>query len=94
MRKVTKYYADNCFVAFNSEEEAKKYEDERKELEAAAVSRSPQVLLKLLIKDLEEAPMIPEGTIATCSFQSLQLKGMVKVCQAFAEKYKEYLNYY
>lgn len=94
MRKVTQYYVDGYYRGFDTEEEAKKYEDRQKALNAAAESRSPQAVFNLLINDLEKASVIPEGIICTCSFESLQIKAMVKVCQAFAEKYKEYLNYY
>lgn len=92
------YYPEhgNNHYPFSSKEECLKYEESfrKKELEWKSIIITPKDHLEKLILNLETAMTIPLGTIATCTFESLQIKGMVRVCQEFAEENKKYLSYY
>jgi hypothetical protein len=94
MRKITTYYAEGYNWPFNSEEDALKKEAELKERQKQWENNSPESKMKELLYNLEQCQCIHPQTIATCSFDCIRIKMMVKVCQAFAEKNKEYLNYY
>lgn len=94
MQKVTKYYAEGYYQPFATEEEALAYEARMKELLARLADNSSSSKFSLLVAELEAAQVIPEGTLATCSYESLAIKAMVKVCQKFVEANKEALNYY
>lgn len=95
MKKITTYYADGYNWPFNSEEEALKKETELKEHQKQWFeNNSSESKMKELLHNLEQSQYIHPHTLATCTFDSIRIKMMVKVCQAFAEKNKEYLNYY
>ena len=70
------------------------YEENLEKRRQSWAENSPRTKFDKLVYELEKAYDIHPDTIATCSFTSLQIKGMVKVCQKFAEENKEYLNYY
>lgn len=94
MQKVITYHADGYFHPFATEEEALAYEARMKELWARLADNSSSSKFNLLVAELEAARVIPEGTLATCSYESLAIKAMVKVCQKFVEDNKKFLDYY
>lgn len=96
MRTEILYYVDGISWPFRTQKEALEAEAKHKEDCARWMENlhSPHTKMEKLIKDLENALHIPEGTIATCTFSALQIKGLVRVCQKFVEEHKEYLNYY
>lgn len=96
----TVYYPEkgNKNQVFFSKESCEQYEKQEEEREKRWLehmeTNSPFAKLEKLKRDLEMASTIPSGTIATCSYDCLAIKGMVKVCQTFAEDNKKYLSYY
>lgn len=90
----TLYYAEGVSWPFDNEKDALSAEAKHKEDCARWIDNSPQSKMEKLIKDLENATYILPGTIATCPYTSIQIKGMVKVCQKFTEENKEYLSSY
>lgn len=88
----------NQFQSFNSKEACERYEKEQEELEKKWEENrknfDPNLIRQELISEIEKCSTVPIGTIATCSYDALSIKGMVKACQDFVEKYKEYLGYY
>jgi len=97
MKQITYYYADGSNQPYLNRYDAEKAE--LKYLEQTnryleAVSNYPQIVLEKVELDLRACMNIPEGTIATCSRDSMKVKRMVMVCQKFVETYKEFLNYY
>lgn len=94
MKKVVSYYADGDPRPYDTKEEALRVEARNKEWYDGWLKNNVDTKLMILKDNLDKAMYIHPGTIATCSFQSLQMKALVKVCQAFAEENKEYLNYY
>jgi hypothetical protein len=95
MRKVITYYADGIINrGYSTEEEALKAEEQHKKMLESWKKNSSKGKLDKLIFDLQNACIIHPDTIATCPFESLAIKGMVRVCQQFAEENKEYLSHY
>ncbi len=94
MQKITYFYAEGDNRPYSSEEEALKVEERNKEWREGLINNDPHVKLSKLKDDLDKAMYIHPATMATCTFSSLQVKAMVKVCQTFADVNKEYLNYY
>lgn len=94
IKEKTIYYVDGIYYPFYNKEEAERVEEDLKKTFINLKEHSSKHKLEKLILDLKNAEYIPEGTIATCSFDSLGIKNMVKVCQKFAEDHKEYLKYY
>lgn len=94
MREVKLYYADNYHRPFNTPEECLKYEEDAKKRNSDYLAYSSQTKFTVLVDKLKEAMYIDPRTTATCSYDALGIKGMVRVCQSFAEEHKHYLNYY
>jgi ubiquinone biosynthesis protein Coq4 len=94
MKEVTLYYADGFNIPFANKEEAIAQELKIKEMVENMNKNSPSAILEKLYLDLKQASYIPEGTIGTCSYQEMSIRNMVKCCQEFVDKYKEYLKYY
>lgn len=94
MKKFTVYYAEGCSREFYNEEDCLREEERMKELILLREESSPAKKLEALKADLQNCMYIPRGTICTCSFDSLMIKAMVRTCQEFAEKNKQYLTYY
>lgn len=94
MRKVVSYYAEGNALPFSNEEDCRKAEEEFLERAKRWQQETAEAKLDKLKHDLEQASIIPLGTIATCSYTALAIKNLVKVCQAFVEQNKQYLNYY
>ena len=94
MRQQTLFYAEGYSHPFSNESDCKKYEDDMKESIARWKDNSSKSKFEKLKHDLEQSTYIHPSTIATCSFDAIAIKSMVKVCQKFAEENKEYLNYY
>lgn len=92
--QITTIYTAHDGKRFRSQAECEDYEKELTKKAKYWNENSPQSKFDKLIYDLERATDIHPDTIATCSFTSLQIKNMVKVCQKFTEENKEYLNYY
>lgn len=92
----TIYFADGCHFPFLDKEEALKEEARQKEImqRVSDSCNEPKAKFDKLKMDLENAMIIAPGTIATCSFLSLQIKGLVQVCKNFYEENKEFLKYY
>jgi hypothetical protein len=99
MKEVTLYYADctNGFLdsrGFATAAEALAVEKQHREFEERWKENSPETKLEKLISELNQCQIINPETIATCTFDSIRVKAMVRVCQKFAEENKQYLNYY
>lgn len=94
----TVYYIDGSIWPFTDKDEAEKAElahkEKQKEWQENWDKHDPRLKLEKLIHELKECMNVWEGTMATCSFDSIRVKGMVRTCQAFAKENKEYLNYY
>jgi hypothetical protein len=91
----TLYFADFGGTPYSSEAECLAAEaKERERQEYWRTHHDPRTKLEQLKAQLDAAMNIDPRTIATCSFDSLQVKGLVRVCQAFAETNKQYLDYY
>lgn len=94
MKTVILYYADGDYTPCATEEEALAREIQNKELTERLRTFSPTTILEKLINDLDKCQSVWPGTLCTCPYDSIRIKGMVKVCQEFVEKYKEYLKHY
>ena len=94
MKEITTYYAEGIGRPFYSKEDCERVETELKERQKYWAENSSAAKFDKLTHDLKEAMYIHPDTIATCTMESLVIKGMVRVCQKFAEDHKEYLNYY
>ena len=96
MRTVITYYVDGESYPYYDKEQAEKAQIAANERNQRWEEnfKHPDIVLEKLVLDLKNSMFIPEGTIATCTMRSLIIKGMVRVCQEFVEKNKEYLNYY
>lgn len=96
----TVYYLEigNTNWGYSSKEECEKYEAKERERVDRWIENMRQnssaAKLEQLKLDLEKANTIWPGTLATCSYESLAIKGMVQVCQKFIEENKEYLKSY
>lgn len=94
MRKEVYYYADGDPRPYNTEEDALRVEVRNKERYDGWLKNNVDTKLMILKDNLDKAMYIHPSTIATCTFECLQMKALVKVCQAFAEENKKYLDYY
>lgn len=94
------YYPEvgNTNYGFPSAEQCEKYENEKRseyeDFKRRMIENSSYCKLSKLKDELDRSATIPENTIATCSFDSLAIKGMVNVCQRFVDENKHYLQYY
>jgi len=88
------YYAENNWMPFSTQEECEKYEAEELVRAKRWLDNSATSKFEKLKNDLACARSISPGTIVTCSYDSLAIKRMVKVCQSFAEENKAYLSHY
>lgn len=77
--------AEECLAAEGAEMERRAYWSN---------NHDPAAKLDKLKSQLDAAMHIAPDTIATCTCDSLRVKAMVTVCQAFAEDNKQYLQYY
>lgn len=94
MKKEIRYWPSDFSKHFGTEEECLAYEKKEEERKKYWEENSPKSKYNELLVKLEKAFVISEDTIATCTFDSLKIKGLVTVCQEFVEKNKEYLKYY
>ncbi len=94
MKKVITYYSDYSTVPYNSEEDALKAEACHKKINEEYNKNTAKAKFDKLEFELKECLNVWAGTIATCSFDSISIKGMVRVCQKFAEEHKKFLTYY
>lgn len=88
------YISDYSSRTFTAKEDCEKFENDLRSKMEEWAKKSAESKLDKLIFELKEESFIPIGTIATCSYESLAIKRMVKVCQKFVEENKEYLNNY
>jgi hypothetical protein len=94
MREVTKYYSEYSSRPFDSRLDCLDFEENYKKRAKEWESKSAASKLDQLRFELSQQVFIPDETIATCTFDALIIKGLVKVCQKFVEENKEYLDYY
>ena len=94
MQKITYYYADGVSQKFLTEEDALKAEEEHKQQIEYWKQNTAQAKYDKLCHDLKECMNVWEGTIATCSFDTIRLKGLTTICKEFYETNKECLKYY
>lgn len=91
--QVTRYIADDG-KAFDSQYDCEKHEELLNYWKQYEQQGCPKAILSKLKYQLDECMNVWEGTIATCSFDALRKKRMVKICQDFVENYKVYLTVY
>jgi hypothetical protein len=94
MKKIMHYYAEGISEPFFTEEEAIKAEEEHRKRIEYWTQNSAQAKYDKLCHDLKESLNVWEGTIATCTHDTIRIKGMVIICKDFYEKNKHNLQYY
>lgn len=94
----TVYYIEGSNFPYTDLEKAKKAEakaiEQQKIWQENWQKHNPKLKLDKLISELENCMHIPEYVVGTCTYDSMRVKGMVRVCQKFAEENKIYLTYY
>ncbi len=92
------YFPDTTYhnweYGYKTEEEAREKEKEERDRSKAWEANTPDAKLDKLRFDLKDCLFIHPQTMATCSFDAIRIKKMVRVCQKFAEENKVYLDYY
>lgn len=94
MKEITTYYAEGSSQTFYNKEDALREEGRIREISVMRKLDCPNSKLTVLKIDLENCLYVSPETMATCTFDSLRIKGMVRVCRKFVEENKKYLNYY
>ena len=94
MREETLYYAEGNPFPYLSKSAAEEWERKAAERRKHWLENTADARYDQLLQELKNCQYIPPGTITTCSYDAIRIKGMVRVCQEFAQKYKEFLNYY
>lgn len=94
MKEITYYYAEGISLPFLTKEEALKAEEEYNERRQYWKKNCVEAKYDKLCYDLKNALNIYEGTIATCSFDTIRLKGLTTICKEFYDTNKECLKYY
>lgn len=94
MREETLYYVDGIASPFRTKEEAERAEKNQAEQRKLWLQNTPESKLNELCHRLKQCQYVHPSTIATCTYDSIRIKSMIKVCQEFVEKNKEFLNHY
>lgn len=94
MKEVMHYYAEGISQPFLIKEHALKAEEEHQKRVQYWRENCFEAKYDKLCYDLKEAINVWEGTIATCSFDTIRLKGLTTICKEFYETNKECLKYY
>ena len=81
MQKIIHYYAEGISLPFLTEEAAIQAEKEHKERMEYWKQNTAQAKYDKLCHDLKESMNVWEGTIATCSHDTIRIKSMVKICK-------------
>ena len=94
MQKVISYYVEGISQLFSTEEEAIKAEKQHKERTEYWKLNTAKAKYDKLCHDLEKAMIVWEGTMATCTYDTIRIKSMVNICKDFYEENKHNLQYY
>lgn len=92
MKEVTVYIAEDG-QKFTDKTSCERHDEALKSWLEWAQTGSAEAKLNLLVNDLNKCQNT-EGMVATCSHDTLRIKGMIRVCQKFIEDNKELLKYY